>query len=137
MKSNLSENEEFPTGELVERTQIRRARETESVLGSLRKLQSSACLCRRRGRGPWIPLCSRVGSRSHLKCLKWEVSGLVFPSFLLKPRGFHELTASLEHQEACQDGSSGATGQQGVRHGMVAWLALVAPRDKQALAPLC
>lgn len=58
-------------------------------------------------------------------------------SSLLKPRGFHELAASLEHQQSCQDGSSGATGQQAVRHGRVARLALVAPRGKQASALLC
>lgn len=137
IKSTWSQKEEFPTGELGGRTQLRRARETESALDSLKKLQDSACLGRHRGTGAWVPLCSRGDSRSHLKCLKWEISGLVFSSFLLKPRGFHELAAFLEHQQTCQDGSSSATGQQGVKHDTVAWLALVAPRDKQASAPLC
>lgn len=74
-ESNLSQDEEFPTVELVERTEIKRARETESALDSLRKLQSSPWLGRHRGAGPRVSLPQQSGSsNSHLKCPKWEIS---------------------------------------------------------------
>lgn len=84
MESDFPQKEEFPTGELVERTQTR---ETKSALDRLREHHSG-----HRHAGSSL--------KNHLKCLKWEISP-AFPdlSFLLKAKGFHKLAAWPEHQQ--------------------------------------
>lgn len=125
---------------------IKRARETESALDSLRRLQSSPCLGRYSGAGPRVPLPQQSGSsKSHLKYPKWETSA--FPpdseqslppdsSFLLEPMGFQELTASQVRQR--QGGSRGAaepsSGAGGRTSGVARWHAWLSwhPGDMQA-----
>lgn len=117
--------------DLVERTQIKRARETKSALDSLRKFQSSPWLSGHRG--PRVPLPQQSGSsKSHLKCPKWEIaaaspdsdqSSSLESSFLLEPTGFHKLSALSEHQQICQPQgqSSGAAEPGGRTSGTARW----------------